>query len=67
MHNLFILFLFSSVVNLINGEASQTGSIYSVQASRGALTGGTYVNIYGGGFMRNGQMGTTRVFFGVDE
>jgi hypothetical protein len=40
--------------------AAQAATINDVQPNKGSLSGGTYVTIWGDGFYRNGQDGTTR-------
>lgn len=41
--------------------AARGQSISAVSANRGSLEGGTYTTIWGDGFNRNGQDGSTRV------
>ena len=40
--------------------AARAATINDVQPNKGSLAGGTYVTIWGDGFFRNGQDGTTR-------
>lgn len=55
------------VVLLAAFVGTQAATIWGISPSRGSIRGGTVVSIFGSGFNRNGQQGSTRVFFGVDE
>ena len=46
---------------LLLAPLSHTARILAIVSDRGSLGGGTYVTIFGDGFQRDGQDGTTRV------